>query len=82
MAKSKLHIPLHGLGMVLVVLGIGVVFITIGYMKNKSQESEKSTKIEYRLVPKSIYDEQIENINVIKTYSDMFSDTDPIFLSN
>ena len=47
-------------------------------MNNKCKESSKPDKIEYRLVPRTMYDEQIESINLSQTYSDMFSDIDPI----
>lgn len=57
---------------------LGVIFLTIGYMNNKCKESNKPDKIEYRLVPRTMYDEQIESINLSQTYSDMFSDIDPI----
>ena len=59
---------------------LGVIFITIGYMNNKLKSITPEKQIEYRFVPRTIYDEQIENINVVNTYSDMFSDIDPILL--
>ncbi len=58
---------------------LGIIFITIGYIKNKVSHNKEDARVEYRLVPKSIYDEQIENISVLNTYSDMFATTDPIF---
>jgi hypothetical protein len=57
---------------------LGVIFITIGYMNNKCLEKTPEKEIEYRFVPRTLYDEQIENINVVNTYSDMFADIDPI----
>ena len=36
-------------------------------------------KIEYRFVPRSIYDEQIKPTNLNDTFSTMFSAIDPIF---
>ena len=47
-------------------------------MNNKCLEKTPEKEIEYRFVPRTIYDEQIENINVVNTYSDMFADVDPI----
>ena len=44
-------------------LMLGVIFITIGYMNNKCLEKTPEKEIEYRFVPRTIYDEQIENIN-------------------
>ena len=48
-------------------------------MNNKAQSTRENTKIEYRLVPRTIYDEQIENINVSNVMSDIFADIDPIY---
>ena len=62
----------------LFILMLGIIMVTVGYMDNKySQKILK--KIEYRLVPRSLYDEQIKPVNLSKTFSDMFSDIDPIF---
>ena len=57
---------------------LGIVMVTVGYMDKKVKTAEKEKQIEYRFVPRTIYDEQIENINVVNTYSDMFADIDPI----
>uniref|UniRef100_A0A6C0J9B6 Uncharacterized protein n=1 Tax=viral metagenome TaxID=1070528 RepID=A0A6C0J9B6_9ZZZZ len=59
---------------------LGIIFITIGYMNNKLEEKHSAPKIEYRFVPRTIYDDQIESIDVNNTYSDMFSDIDPILV--
>ena len=48
-------------------------------MNNKTQNIQGDKQIEYRLVPRTIYDEQIENINVSNVMSDIFSNVDPIF---
>ena len=58
---------------------LGIIFITVAYMNNKTQNSNENKKIEYRLVPRTIYDEQIENINVSNVMSDIFADVDPIY---
>ena len=58
---------------------LGVIFITVAYMNNKVENISENKKIEYRLVPRTIYDEQIENINVSNVMSDIFADVDPIF---
>ena len=58
---------------------LGVIFITVAYMNNKVEKTSENKKIEYRLVPRTIYDEQIENINVSNVMSDIFADVDPIF---
>ena len=63
----------------LLVLILGIVFITIGYMDNKVKDSKQEKIIEYRFVPRSIYDEQIKPTDLNDTFSTMFSDIDPIF---
>ena len=40
---------------------------------------EKDPKVEYRFVPRTIYDDQIKPSNLNQTFSSMFSDIDPIF---
>ena len=58
---------------------LGIIFITVAYMNNKTINMNENKKIEYRLVPRTIYDEQIENTNVSNVMSDIFADVDPIF---
>ena len=60
-------------------LMLGIIFITIGYVENKLQKNNENTKIEYRFVPRSTYDEQIESINVSDVQSEMFASVDPIY---
>lgn len=48
-------------------------------MDNKVAKHESEKKIEYRFVPRSIYDEQIKPTDLNDTFSTMFSDIDPIF---
>ena len=62
----------------LFILIIGIVFITIGYTENKLKKvQEQNKEIEYRLVPKSIYDEQIEPSDVLDKFSKMFAESSP-----
>lgn len=58
---------------------LGIIFITIAYMDSKSKSNVETNNIEYRFVPRTLYDEQIESVDLSQTYSDMFSDVDPIF---
>ncbi len=64
----------------LFVLMLGIIMVTVGYMDKKVKTAEKEKQIEYRFVPRSIYDEQIQPINLSDTFSTMFSDIDPIFI--
>lgn len=63
----------------LFVLMLGVIMVTVGYMDKKIKKAEKEKEIEYRFVPKSLYDQQIQPVNLSDTFSTMFSDIDPIF---
>lgn len=63
----------------LFVLMIGIIMITVGYMDNKVKEVKQERKIEYRFVPRTIYDDQIKPVNLNDTFSAMFSNIDPIF---
>lgn len=64
----------------LFILMIGIIMITVGYMNKKIEVNlEQEPKIEYRFIPRSIYDEQIKPSNLNQTFSAMFSDIDPIF---
>ena len=51
-------------------------------MDNKVKQTKSEKKIEYRFVPRSIYDEQIKPTDLNDTFSSMFSDIDPIFEGN
>lgn len=63
----------------LFVLMVGIIMITVGYMDNKVKEVKQEKKIEYRFVPRTIYDDQIKPVNLSDTFSTMFADIDPIF---
>ena len=56
---------------------IGVIYLVMGYteMEMKSKKSKK--EIEYRFVPRSVYDE-IGTIEVSDKYNDLFLLNDPI----
>ena len=58
---------------------LGIIMVTVGYMDKKVKTAEKEKQIEYRFVPRSIYDEQIESVNVLDVQSEMFADIDPIY---
>ena len=62
----------------LFIMIIGIIFITVGYMDNKiKEETQKENKIEYRLVPMSIYDEQIKPSNISDNFLSLFAEDDP-----
>lgn len=50
----------------------GVVFITIGY--TKMTHKCPPPQVEYRYIPRSIYDDQIYNQSITKKFKGMFSE--------
>ncbi len=61
---------------ILLLFVIGIVLLTIGYQKQLMTSFKTEKIIEYRFIPRSIYDEQFEPINLTQTYSDMFKAND------
>ena len=57
---------------ILLLLVLGVMMITTGYHQ-KMQDTFKQEKIiEYRYIPRSLFEEQIEPVNLQQSFSDMF----------
>jgi hypothetical protein len=64
---------------ILLLLVLGVMMITTGYHQ-KMQETFKQEKIiEYRYIPRSLFEEQIEPVNLQQSFSDMFK-KDNVFI--
>lgn len=61
-----------GKSIALLILLIGIIFITIGYSKNTLQCP--LPQVEYRLVPKTFYEEQLSNQSLDNL--NMFNDPD------
>lgn len=61
----------------LALMLIGIVFITIGY--TKMSFTCPPPKIEYRYIPRKIYEEQIYDQNILGKFSSMFTDGEPMF---
>jgi hypothetical protein len=57
---------------VILLIFIGVIMITSGYVKQKAEE--KPPLIEYRYIPRNFIDEQESTINLKNFYSTMFDD--------
>jgi len=58
----------------LILLFIGVIFITIGYTTQTF--TCPPAQIEYRYIPRRIYEEQIYDQDVSQKFDKMFSDSD------
>ena len=57
-------------------LVLGIVFVTIGYMEMKIKNENKKL-VEYRFIPRNVYDEQFVPQNLKKNFSDMFEKMEP-----
>lgn len=51
-------------------------------MDNKIKDVQSEKEIVYKLIPMSIYDEQIKPSNIIDNFSDMFGKGDPSKFDN
>ena len=58
-------------------LMLGIVFITIGYTELKFKNKYKEKIIEYRFIPRSIYEEQMHPINLKSSFGSMFEKDEP-----
>ena len=57
--------------LILIIFIMACIFITIGY--NKSNLKCPPTKIEYRYIPKSLYQIQFEEQNINELFDTMFN---------
>jgi hypothetical protein len=58
----------------LVLLFLGVLLIIRGLYEDKYQSLKKNTKIEYRFIPRTYYEEQLNNdMNVSSNFKNMFN---------
>jgi hypothetical protein len=58
---------------------VGIVMFSIGYQRKLLTNTKTRTVVEYRYIPRSIYEEQLSPINLQSTFNDMFNKED-IFL--
>ena len=58
---------------------IGIVMLSLGYQKKILTNTQTEKVIEYRYIPRSIYDEQLSPYNLQQTFHDMFK-KDNIFM--
>ena len=60
----------------LFILLIGVFFIIVGYYKN--YKNCPPTKIEYRYIPRSFWDEYSQDDTTLSQFYNMFNDNSPL----
>jgi hypothetical protein len=65
--------------LILFLMIVGIVMLALGYQKKLIANTEVKTVVEYRFIPRSIYDEQFSSVKLENTYTDMF-DKEDVFL--
>ncbi len=58
--------------LVLLLLVLGVMMITTGYHQKMQSNYKKEKVIEYRYIPRSLFEEQMQPVNLQQSFSDMF----------
>jgi hypothetical protein len=66
---------------ILFIFVIGLILLTTGYQKQLTRQVEVQKEIEYRFIPRSIYEEQMGQPQVSQSFADMFEKQD-IFMTN
>ena len=64
---------------VLVLLVLGLIMMALGYQKKLLTNMETKTVVEYRFIPRSIYEDQFENNKLESSFQDMFEKQDVFF---
>ena len=62
------------------LLLIGIILITISYIKEKINNKEKI--IEYRYIPKSYYEDEFNINNIMKSYDDIYMTSNPMNIND
>jgi len=65
--------------LVLVLLVLGLIMMALGYQKKLLTNMETKTVVEYRFIPRSIYEDQFENNKLESSFQDMFENQDVFF---
>ena len=58
--------------LVLVLLVLGLIMMAMGYQKKLLTNMETKTVIEYRFIPRSIYEDQFGPTKLESSFQDMF----------
>ena len=64
---------------VLVLLVLGLIMMALGYQKKMLKNMETKTVVEYRFIPRSIYEDQIGPVKLESSFQDMFEKQDVFF---
>jgi len=66
----------------LILFSLAIVFLTIGYMELKINEKQKQKIIEYRFIPRSLLEDQVNPVNLETSFVDMFKRQNPFLYQN
>jgi hypothetical protein len=66
--------------LVMLLFIVGVVMLTIGYQKELLSKAEVKERVEYRFIPRSIYEEQFGKQDLTRSFRDMF-DYEDVYLN-
>lgn len=58
---------------------VGIIMLAVGYQRKLLTETRTKTIVEYRFIPRSLYDEQLSPVNLEQSFTDMFQKQD-VFL--
>ena len=67
---------MKSLSLIFFVLSISCIII--GYMELKIINKQKQKTIEYRFVPREIIDNQFNQINIERSFKDLFNTSQPV----
>jgi hypothetical protein len=65
--------------LVLVLLVLGLIMMALGYQKKLLTNMETKTVVEYRFIPRSIYEDQFGAAKLESSFQDMFEKQDVFF---
>jgi hypothetical protein len=63
--------------LILVLLFVGALMVANGIYEQKLQAYQKNTRVEYRFIPRTYYEEQLYNNNLDLKVKDMFTKDAP-----
>jgi hypothetical protein len=66
----------------LVFFTLAIVFLIVGYMELKIREKQNQKIIEYRFIPRSLIEDQINPVNLETSFIDMFKKQNPFLYQN
>lgn len=66
----------------LLLFSLSIVFVTIGYMELKINEKQNQKIIEYRFIPRSMIEDQVNPVNLETSFVDMFKRDNPFLYQN